>query len=417
MAQMSEELLETKYDGNVFARLFAYVKPHAAAVALCLALVLAGTAFDLYRPILIGEAIDRYIEAPAGTVPEGLAREERMALRADDYAGVKRTAAVYAAVLVLTLGCNLGQNWLLQRTGQAVIFAIRQEVFEHIHTLPLRFFDTNPVGRIVTRVTNDVESLNQMYTQVLVSLFTNAALVLGYAAVMLYIDARLALLCFLFLPVISAVTLVFRALVRRAYRIVRTRISGLNTFLSEHISGMKLIQLFAREREKAAEFGERAGGLYRAQMRELLIFAVFRPGIALLANTALALILYRSGVSVLTGAVSLGTLYIFTNYIRSFFEPIQEIAEQFSTLQNAMASAEKIFAILDEKNPIEEPETPIVPETVRGEIEFRHVWFAYEGEDYVLRDVSFTIRPGEKVAFVGATGAGKSSILNLLGRY
>lgn len=417
MAQMSEELLETKYDGSVFARLFAYVKPHAATVALCLVLVLAGTAFDLYRPILIGEAIDRYIEAPAGAVPEGLTRSERMALRAEDYAGVKRTAVVYAAVLVLTLGCNLAQSWLLQRTGQDIIFAIRQEVFEHIHTLPLRFFDTNPVGRVVTRVTNDVESLNQMYTQVLVSLFTNAALVLGYAAVMLYIDARLALLCFLFLPVITAVTLIFRTLVRRAYRIVRTRISGLNTFLSEHISGMKLIQLFAREREKAAEFEERAGGLYRAQMRELLIFAVFRPGVSLLANTALALILYRSGAGVLAGTVTLGTLYIFTNYIRSFFEPIQEIAEQFSTLQNAMASAEKIFTILDEENPIAEPEAPAGPAAVRGEIEFRHVWFAYEGEDYVLRDVSFTIRPGEKVAFVGATGAGKSSILNLLGRY
>ena len=417
MARMSGELLETKYGGSVFARLFAYVRPHAATVALCLALVLAGTAFDLYRPILIGGAIDRYIEAPAEAVPEGLSREERVALRADDYAGVKRTAAVYAAVLALTLGCDLARAWLLQRTGQAVIFDIRQEVFEHIHTLPLRFFDTNPVGRVVTRVTNDVESLNQMYTQVLVSLFTNAALILGYAAVMLYIDARLALLCFLFLPVISAVTLVFRTLVRRAYRVVRTRISDLNTFLSEHISGMKLIQLFAREREKAAEFEERAGGLYHAQMRELLTFAVFRPGISLLANTALALILYRSGVSVLTGTVTLGTLYIFTNYIRSFFEPIQEIAEQFSTLQNAMASAEKIFTILDEKNPIREPETPAVPETVRGGIEFRHVWFAYEGEDYVLRDVSFTIRPGERVAFVGATGAGKSSILNVLGRY
>ncbi len=417
MAQMNEELLETKYDGNVFARLFAYVKPHRGTIAVCLLLVLAVTALNLYRPILIGDAIDNYIEAPAESIPEGLSREELAVLRADDHAGILHTAVVYTLVLLLTLACQLAEVWLLQKTGQAIIYTIRQEVFEHVHTLPLRFFDTNPVGRIVTRVTNDVESLNQMYTQVLVKLFSNTVLIIGYALVMLRIDRKLALLCFLFLPVIFAITLVFRTLVRRTYRVVRTKISSLNTFLSENISGMKLIQIFAREREKAAAFGERTKDLYHAQMKELLIFGVFRPGISFLGTFALALILYRSGLSVLGGAVTLGTMYIFTNYIRSFFEPIQELAEQFSTLQNALASAEKIFTVLDEKNTIAEPERPAEMDEIKGEIEFRHVWFAYENEDYVLRDVSFTIRPGEKVAFVGATGAGKSSILNLIGRY
>ena len=417
MAQMNEELLETKYNGNVFARLFAYVKPHAGTLVLCLALVMVVTAFNLYRPILIGDAIDNYIEAPAGSVPEGLSREELAVLRADDYAGIKHTALVYTAVLLATLVCHLAEVWLLQKMGQAIIFTIRQEVFEHVHTLPLRFFDTNPVGRIVTRVTNDVESLNQMYTQVLVRLFSNTVLIIGYAVVMLKIDRRLALLCFIFLPVIFVITLIFRTLVRRTYRVVRTKISSLNTFLSENISGMKLIQVFAREKEKAEEFQGRTKELYHAQMKEMLTFAVFRPGISFIANFALALILYRSGVSVLSGTVTLGTMYVFTNYIRSFFEPIQELAEQFSTLQNALASAEKIFTILDEKNTILEPEQPAKVDEIKGGIEFRNVWFAYENEDYVLRDVSFTLRPGEKVAFVGATGAGKSSILNLIGRY
>ncbi|MBE6908897.1 MAG: ABC transporter ATP-binding protein [Ruminococcaceae bacterium] len=417
MAQMNEELLETKYNGSVFKRLFAYVRPHAPTVAVCLVLVLIVTALELYRPILIGGAIDNYIKAPAGSVPDGLSRDELIALRASDRAGLMHTALVYTGVLLAALACQLTEVWLLQRTGQAIIYTIRQEIFDHVHTLPLRFFDINPVGRIVTRVTNDVESLNQMYTQVLVKLFSNAVLIVGYAVVMLRIDRRLALMCFAFLPVIFALTLVFRTLVRRTYRVVRTRISALNTFLSENISGMKLIQVFAREKEKTEAFRGRTKELYRAQLRELMIFAVFRPGIAFIACFALALILYRSGLRVLTGAVTFGTMYIFTNYIRSFFEPIQELAEQFSTLQNALASAEKIFTVLDEENTISEPENPAELREIRGSIEFRHVWFAYEGEDYVLRDVSFTIRPGEKVAFVGATGAGKSSILNLIGRY
>ena len=320
-------------------------------------------------------------------------------------------------MLVVTVVCELSEVWLLQRTGQNIIFDIRQQVFEHVHTLPLRFFDTNPVGRIVTRVTNDVESLNRMYTQVLVKLFSNTVLIAGYAVVMIRINFRLALLCFAFLPVIFALTVWFRSMTRKVYRIVRTKISALNTFLSENISGMKLIQIFVREKEKAAEFKGRTEDLYRSQMRELLVFSVFRPGIAFVANFALATVVYRSGVSVLTGTLTLGTMYIFTNYIRSFFRPIEELAEQFSSLQNALASAEKIFTVLDERNTIPEPEEPVTPESLRGEIEFRNVWFAYEGEDYVLKDVSFTIHPGEKVAFVGATGAGKSSILNLIGRY
>jgi ATP-binding cassette subfamily B protein len=496
MATIKEEKLS--YNGNAFTRLLTYVRPYWRTMVLCTALVLAVTALNLYRPILIGDAIDRYIEGydhpyayveqekaqvtfqgrylsteydeekadafavivyredryyliqdldrrqtrellekteteltdatvsggtitvPLGNVSVSgteLSRQQLSDLRQADRQGIQRIALIYAVVLVLTVICELAEVWLLQRTGQNIIFDIRQQVFEHIHTLPLRFFDTNPVGRIVTRVTNDVESLNRMYTQVLVKLFSNTVLIVGYAVVMLRINARLAALCFLFLPVIFALTVWFRSMTRKVYRIVRTKISALNTFLSENISGMKLIQIFVREREKAAEFKERTDDLYRSQMRELLVFSLFRPGIAFVANFALATVVYRSGVSVLAGALTLGTMYVFTNYIRSFFRPIEELAEQFSSLQNALASAEKIFTVLDERNTIPEPTDPVVPEKLVGHIEFRNVWFAYEGDDYVLRDVSFEIHPGEKVAFVGATGAGKSSILNLIGRY
>ncbi|MBQ4426067.1 MAG: ABC transporter ATP-binding protein [Lachnospiraceae bacterium] len=346
-----------------------------------------------------------------------MSRDELALLRSSDRTGITRIALIYACLLIIGFFLQRWQSWLLQKTGQSIIFTIRQEVFTHVHSLPLRFFDTNPVGRIVTRVTNDVESLNQMYTQVLVRLISNTVLIIGYAVVMISINPRLALISFLFLPIVFGMTLFFRIQIRRIYRIVRTKISGLNTFLSENISGMKLIQLFAREKTKSDEFRERTDDLYRSQMKEMMIFGCFRPGLSFLANIAYALIIYRSGVSVLEGTLTLGTLYIFTNYIRSFFEPIQELAEQFSTLQNAMASAEKIFTVLDEKNTIEEPENPVPLRDFRGKIEFRNVWFAYENEDYVLKDVSFVIRPGERVAFVGATGAGKSSILNLIGRY
>lgn len=508
MAQMHEELLETKYEGNAFTRLLAYVKPHIGTMVLALILLLMVTGINLIKPILIGNAIDEYIEGydvpyvyvqreqaqadikvggsdhlylskaaepgpdaryarllyfeekyylvwdldeedlkeieawekegmpdftpelpelssliPGMEIGGNFHRIWRMdkaqlaELRAADRSGIIQIAILYGCLLVAGFFLQLSQTWLLQKTGQKIIFTIREEVFAHIHSLPLRFFDTNPVGRIVTRVTNDVESLNQMYTQVLVRLISNTMLIIGYAVVMISINPKLALLAFLFLPVVFAITLTFRILIRKIYRIVRTKISALNTFLSENISGMKLIQLFAREEKKAEEFRERTDDLYKTQMKELAVFGLFRPGLAFIANFAYALIIYRSGVSVLEGTLSLGTLYIFTNYIRSFFEPIQELAEQFSTLQNAMASAEKIFTILDEKNTILEAEEPVRMPQFKGKIEFRNVWFAYENEDWVLRDVSFLIKPGERVAFVGATGAGKSSILNLIGRY
>ena len=346
-----------------------------------------------------------------------LTQEELKELRQPDFDGIIQIAIVYAVLMLVGMAASVIQTWTLQKTGQQIIYEIRQEIFEHVHSLPLRFFDTHPVGRIVTRVTNDVESLHEMYANILVRLFRSFVKIIGLAAVMLFLDWKLALYSFVMLPVILVLTYYFRTVSRKLYRVVRTKISTLNTFLSENISGMRLIQIFAREAKKYDEFNTKSHELYRAYFKEIMNFATFRPLIYFVSQIALVIVLFKGSDFVLAHSISIGTMYVFVNYINSFFEPIQDLAEQFSTLQNAFASAEKIFTILDEKNTILECEHPVVKEEIQGKIEFKNVWFAYENDDYVLRDVSFVIQPGETVAFVGATGAGKSSILNLIGRY
>ena len=383
---------------GVFRRLIRYAVPYWHWFLLAIILMLMITAMELYRPAIIGNAIDTFEVGGS-------------------YDVIQQAALVYFLVLIGGFVCNFLQTWILQLMGQNIIYNIRQEVFEHIHKLSLRFFDITPVGRIVTRVTNDVEALNDMFANILVRLFKNLVKIVGIAVVMLRLDAHIAMYAFVLLPFIVALTVLFKTISKATYRLARTKLTAINTYLSEHLSGMKLIQIFAREREKNAEFVKKSRELYRANYREMLVFAIFRPSIYMLSILALVIIITAGGRQVLNGAISVGTLYIFINYISSFFEPIQDIAEQFSTLQSAIASAEKIFTLLDEKPMIENPEHPKELPAIKGRIEFRHVWFAYQEEDWILKDVSFTIEPGQKVAFVGATGAGKSSILNLIGRY
>ena len=346
-----------------------------------------------------------------------LQKDDLKILRSSDYKGLLNIGILYSAIILLGAVCNIAEGWMMRKAGQTIIFDIRNEIFQHIHSLPLKFFDTHPVGQIVTRVTNDVETLNQLYSRVLVNMVTNVFMIIGYAVVMLMISPHMSVICFIFLPIITVITYLFTKMSRSIYRVIRTKVSALNTFLSEHISGMKLIQIFAREKAKYNQFKQSTDDLYRSRMRELFIYAIFRPLMNFTANFALAIILYRGGKSVLDSTLTVGTLYVFTSYIRSFFEPIQELTEHFSTLQNAFASAEKIFTLMDEPNTIIEKDEPTVVDEIKGKIEFKNVWFAYDEEEYVLRDVSFVINPGEKVAFVGATGAGKTSILNLIGRY
>ena len=379
-------------------RLIAYMKPYAHWVIFALLLVLGLTAFDLYRPMLVGDAIDTF--GANG-----------------DYDVIIATAIKYAVVLALSFAFNIAQTWILQKTGQNIILQMRKDLYRHIQSLGSRYFDITPVGKLVTRVTNDVEALNEMYSGILVQLFRNIVKIVGLAGVMLVLDVRLAAISFVLMPLVIGLTVLCQKIARNIYRLYRTRLTDINTFLSEHLSGMKIIQIFGRQERKFEEFHDKNTKLYKAFYREMLMYAVFRPLIYILSILSLMIVLWFGSKNVFDEIISVGTLYIFSNYIRSFFDPIQELAEQFSTLQSSIASAEKIFTVMDEDEFIPEVENPKQPDKITGKIEFDHVWFAYDGENYVLKDVSFVINPGEKVAFVGATGAGKSSILNLIGRY
>ena len=389
-------------------RLLGYLKPHKWMMLLSSVLVIALIGVELYKPIIIGNAIDNYIGS-YGQPGVNLGMEEA-------FRGILRAGGLYALMLLLGFAFNATNTWILQNIGQSIIYKMREEVFAHIHSLSVNFFNTQPVGKLVTRVSNDTEAVNELFSQILAKLFKNSVKIIGFAVVMLSINVRMALYSFILIPFVTALTFFFRYMTRKAYRLTRTRITELNTFLSEHISGMKLIQIFAREREKYQEFEYKSEQLFRANWREVMTFAIFRPSIYMLSVFAMVIVIGQGSASVLAGTVSLGTLFVFINYISSFFEPIQELAEQFGTLQSSLASAEKIFSILDEKPEIVNPANP-TEVAIQGRIEFQHVWFAYEKDDYILKDVSFRIEPGEKVAFVGATGAGKSSILNLIGRY
>lgn len=379
-------------------RLIAYMKPYAHWVIFALLLVLGLTSFDLYRPMLVGDAIDTF--GANG-----------------DYDVIIATAIKYAVVLALSFAFNIAQTWILQKTGQNIILQIRKDLYRHIQSLGSRYFDITPVGKLVTRVTNDVEALNEMYSGILVQLFRNIVKIVGLAGVMLVLDVRLAAISFVLMPLVIGLTVLCQKIARNIYRLYRTRLTDINTFLSEHLSGMKIIQIFGRQERKFEEFHDKNTKLYKAFYREMLMYAVFRPLIYILSILSLMIVLWFGSRNVFDEIISVGTLYIFSNYIRSFFDPIQELAEQFSTLQSSIASAEKIFTVMDEEEFIPEIENPKQPDKITGKIEFDHVWFAYDGKNYVLKDVSFVINPGEKVAFVGATGAGKSSILNLIGRY
>ena len=468
-------------------RLLSYLKPHKWVMTLATVLVLFIIAVELYRPIIIGNAIDQYIngyyhpyvEADVSAsdavnwnglvlsrdqavskadsasfyqiflwkdhyyMAENLTRTECTALqnadtsvlknyvregaqkltsndlkvlRQNDFKGILKAAILFLLLLFSGFFLNLADTWLLQKMGQQIVYKLREETFTHIHSLSLSFFNTTPVGKLVTRVSNDTEAVNELFSTILVKLFKNVVKIIGYAVVMLSINVKMAGISFLLLPLVAILTFVFRHLSRKAYQITRNKITELNTFLSEHISGMKLIQIFAREKEKYSEFEGKSMELYRANFREIMTFAIFRPSIYLVSVIAMILVIRTGSLSVLNGSLSLGTLFVFITYISSFFEPIQELSEQLGTLQSSIASAEKIFSVLDVKPEIVSPTDP-APVNILGEIEFRHVWFAYEEENYILKDVSFVIHPGEKAAFVGATGAGKSTILNLIGRY
>jgi len=347
---------------------------------------------------------------------ELLSAEEYKSFRNQDRTGIKRISIIFLLTILSSFLLNYIQVYILNYTGQKIIYNMRQELFAHIQKLSLSFFDRNPVGRLVTRVTNDMENLNEMYTAVLVNLFKDVLMLCGIIIIMLKMNTQLALVSFTILPLIIVSAAIFRLHARNAYRQTRVKLAKINADLSENISGMRIIQIFNRENYKYKEFKGINKEYREASMRELLVFAIFRPSMDLIYSLALSLLIWYGGARMLSGVLPFGVLFAFINYIEQFFQPINDLTEKFNILQAAMASSERIFLLLDEKETLENPAAPVELGRIKGNIEFKNVWFAYEGENWVLRDVSFKIRAGETAAFVGATGAGKTSIISLIGR-
>lgn len=394
----SDVRLHQYKDTEIIKRLLTYTKPFIPAFILTLVLMLISVGFALLEPFIIGLTID---------------------VLAGDSIEVARLIfylIVFGGSIALSAIFNYWQTIILQKTGQSIIYNIRREIFAHLTGQDIEYFNSVPTGKLVTRVTNDTNTLNEMYTSVLVTIFRNFFMLAGIIIAMFLLDVWLSLLVLTVIPFIVFFSFVFRRFSRKAYRQVRGNMSRLNGFLAEHLSGMKIVQIFNREAEKIEAFDKQNTRLKKSFMRELLVFAVYRPTMYMLYMIATIIIFYFGGLSVLEGAITVGTLIAFHQYLGRFFEPIQQLAEQFNIIQSAFASSERIFGILDSHPTVLDAPDAVELERVEGRIEFRNVWFAYKEDEWVLKDVSFTVEPMQSVAFVGATGAGKTTILALLTR-
>lgn len=395
-AFIEEELQVKAYDFRLLKRLLGFAARYWYLFALAVVFLFASTAADLARPYLVGVAIDDFIKK-------------------GDIASLGRTGVFFLLLVISGFVFNLLQIYVLSYAGQSIILNIRQKLFEHMQRLPLSYFDKNPVGRLVTRVTNDTEALNEVYTNVLVTLLKDFAILGGVVVIMFRLDVKMTLVSLAIMPAVIVLTVFFRRRIRKVYRNVRTSLAKINAAISENISGMRIIQLFNREKENFERFDRTGREYYKAAMSEIITFGLFRPAVEMMSFIALSLLVWFGGLEVLEGTLQFGTLYAFTNYISMLFHPINDLAEKYNILQASMAAAERIFLILD--TPAEDDSGKLsIPDGIKGEIEFRNVWFAYNEGDWVLRDVSFTVPAGKTVAIVGATGAGKTSIISLLSR-
>jgi ATP-binding cassette subfamily B protein len=436
MSIHDEEVLGKAYDARLMRRLLGYLHPYTAQVAVSLAAIIAASVLQLAQPYLTKLAIDRYIAA-------------------GDLSGLNWIAAAFLAILLASFALEYLQTWTLQMTGQRIMYDMRLQIYGHLQRLDVQFYDRNPVGRLMTRVTTDVDVLNDLFTAGVVSIFGDVFTLAGIMLVLIWMDWRLALVAFSVLPLIVVVTQWFRTNVRESYRSVRTWIARINAFLQEHITGMSTVQLFRREARSFGRFDEINWAHRQANVDSIFYYAVFYPAIEVIGALASALIIWFGGGWTLEGSLTLGSLVAFLLYSQRFFRPISDMSEKFNVLQAAMASSERIFKLLDtpvkietgsaigdggsgmedsasvdRAFPIPHPPSPIphspsrILDAAEGHIVFDHVWFAYNADragdrepDYVLRDVSFEVHPGERVGVVGATGAGKTTIINLLLRF
>jgi ATP-binding cassette, subfamily B, multidrug efflux pump len=394
-----DEILGKAYDARLMRRLLQYLRPYWRQVGVALGAILVGSAASLAQPYLIKVAIDRYIAAG----------------RLD---GLDRIALLYLAILVAAFAAEYVQTWSMQFTGQRIMFDLRMAIYSHLQRLDLRFYDRNPVGRLMTRVTSDVDVLNDLFTSGVVTVFSDVLTLVGIMVMMLVMNWRLALVTFAVLPIIVGISQWFRKNVRDSYRVVRGWIARINAFLQENITGMATVQLFRREALNFQRFDDIDGKHRDANIDSIFYYAVFYPAVEAVSSLAAALIIWYGGMRHLGGALTIGSVVAFLQYSQRFFRPISDMSEKFNILQAAMASSERIFKLLDEPVAIASPAVPSVrPAPAAGHIAFDHVWFAYSDENFVLRDVSFDAKPGERVGIVGATGSGKTTLINLLLRF
>ncbi|MEW6667260.1 MAG: ABC transporter ATP-binding protein [Thermodesulfobacteriota bacterium] len=412
---MEEGQLGRPYDLRLLRRLARYASPYWKMIFLALLISLAMTLLDLAVPYLSKIAIDRYIlpfESHSSLPPEEILR-----IRAGDLDGLARVGLVLLGFLFLSFWLGYGEFYILEMAGQRIMQDIRLQLLQRILFQGVRFFDRNPVGRLVTRATNDIENLNEMFKSVVVTVFKDFLILVGIVAVLLYLDWRLALLCFTLLPVIFGLTLLFSTMAREAFRELRAKVAKMNVFLQERLSGMRTVQLFATEAHQKKVFAGINEENFVAGMKQVHLFAIFMPLMEVISALALGLLIWHGGGKVLGGEITLGSLVAFISYMQMFFKPIRDISEKYNIMQAAMASTERIFEFMDHQEEIREPEGPVKPLRPGGHLRFHDVSFGYQEDRPVLHRVSFDVRPGEMVAIVGATGAGKSTVVNLLERF
>lgn len=400
-----DEILGKAYDSRLMKRLLKYVKPYWKQVVVSVVIVLILAVLNPLRPYITKFAIDDYILK-------------------SNYNGLVKLSLLLFGILLLQGVLQYLLGYITGWIGQKTIFDLRMEVFQHLQRLALRFFDKNPTGRLVTRVTNDVESLNEMYSSGIILVFGDIFTLAGILYFMFRLSFELSLVTLSVLPLLFYATFLFRKKAREAYREIRTLIARINAFLQEHFSGVSVVQIFNVENKEFQKFDQINAKYRDANIKSIFYYAVFFPAVELISAIGIALIIWYGGSGVIKGAVTIGTLISFIQYTEMFFRPVRDLSEKYNIFQTAMASAERIFKLLDTKIFIKKPEKPVKLENIRGEIEFKNVWFAYrddgEGvtdEDWILKNVSFKINAGEKVAIVGATGSGKSTIINLISKF
>ena len=393
-----EEVLGKAYDAKLMKRLLSFLRPYKHFVLFAILLNIVVAAIGPVRPYLTKIAVDDYIAN-------------------SDYNGLFLISILLFGSLLLQAVIQYFLTYYTQYLGQKTLYDLRTQIFNHIQRLALKFFDKTPIGRLVTRATNDVEALGELFSSGIVMVFSDIFIIVWILAFMFFMDFNLSLVTLSVLPVLIYGTFLFRRKARESYRDVRLHLARLNSYMQEHVTGMSVVQIFNKQKDELKRFSRINKDYRTANINSIFYYAVFYPSVELLSSIAIGLIIWYGGGEVVQGTLTIGILFAFIQYTEMFFRPIRDLSEKYNIMQTAMASSERIFKLLDNKTFIRNPENPVKLDSVKGNIEFKNVWFAYNEENYVLKDISFSINPGETVAIVGHTGAGKTSIINILTRF